>query len=121
MQTSTRLLRLREQHQDPRTLFGLERELLFIKALWGGKAVAGRIKDRLPINEQHVVMRLLTGNAIDGDSPRILDGIVSERHGLPPRKRSNDLHARWSLRFRRRSPAEHARVGVARIMAALGR
>ena len=86
------LLRLGEQHEQPRAAWGLHRELLLVWSVRDSVAVAILVVGRQAIHEQHVVMRAVAFDVMDGPVPRIQLAIAHQRNALPVRERTDDLH-----------------------------
>lgn len=76
------LFRLREKHQHAWPFVGLNRVNLFLR-VGNGEAIAGFVIRGLPIYEEHVVMRPITLDVMQGDVPGIEHAVADERNFLP--------------------------------------
>ena len=105
------LLRLGEEHEDARATIGLNRVLLFVETVRDGQAVAVFVMRGLAVHEEHIVMRLVSGDVMKRGVPRIKRAVADERDLLPAGKRTDNFHR---LRLFRppigQTPAERARI-----------
>jgi hypothetical protein len=80
---SNRLLGLREQHEHPRAALGDELILLFLRANRNRETIAVAIVRWLTVHKNHVMMRLVSGDVVNGCVPRVSGAVALQSNFLP--------------------------------------
>lgn len=83
---------VRKQHQDAATLFGIQLKLFLIETVGNSQTIATFVVSRFAVHEQHIMVRAVSGDVMDGSVPGIENAVPIERHFLPFRKRADDFH-----------------------------
>jgi len=78
-----RLLRLREKHQHARTFVRHELKAFLVESVRYRQAVARLVVGRLPIDQEHVMVRLVARDVMDRGVPRIQHAVPMEGNALP--------------------------------------
>src|SRR5437899_3336962 len=102
------LFRLGEEHEHARPAIGQELIFLFERSVRDCQAIASFVVGWLAIDEDHVVVRFIALDMMEGDVPCIQNAVTHHRSFLPMIERANDFD---SCRFLglsvRQTPAEH--------------
>lgn len=88
---------LGEEHQNARTLVGLELIAFFFRAVGNGKAIAVLVVNRFAVNEQDVMMRAIALDMMNGDMPAVDRTVVDQRDFLPVGEATGDFHGSGGL------------------------
>src|SRR2546430_2227117 len=92
-------LRLCKQHEQPQAAIGFDSETLFGGALRDSETVAGFIVSRFPIDQEHVMVRLVCRNMMQGDMPAADRAVMEQWDFLPVSKRADYFDGGRKLRL----------------------
>jgi len=107
------LLRLCEEHIQSRPAWGRDLVLFFLRTMRNGVAVAVLVRGRLAIHQQHIMMRFVAFDVMNGRMPGVHLAIAQQRHALPMGERTYDFNRSRFLGLPvRQSPAEDLGISL---------
>jgi hypothetical protein len=102
-------LRLAKKHEHSGALVGQDLESLFLWTVGDGQPVTGMVVGRFAIQQQHVMMRAVALDLVQGDVPGIQYIVALERDPFPARERADDLDCSRFCLARRKAPPKYLR------------
>ena len=85
------------KEEDPATARGHQLVLLFLGSMGDGQAVGVLVRNRLSVDQQHVMMSAVSRDVMNGDVPGVDFAVALERHLLPVGEGTDELHRTWGL------------------------